>query len=58
MPEQRADWMTAECGCRFATDAVTETFIFEPCSLTCELYVYAVAAAERQGKPMTHIDLT
>lgn len=42
------------CGCQF--DNVGDAFVFEPCSLDCEYYLYVIEEGKRQGKDMTHLD--
>lgn len=49
------DWLVAPCGCGFGS--VGDAFVIEPCSLTCEIYLYAVAENRRQGKPIELLDM-
>lgn len=44
------------CGCRHGTDEVTEAFIYEPCSMDCEFYLYVLEESKRQGKPTVTLD--
>jgi hypothetical protein len=39
-----------ECGCQIWTQ--NDQFIIDPCSLTCENYLYAVAQTKRAGNPL------
>jgi hypothetical protein len=32
------------------------TFLYEPCALDCQYYLYVLAEAERQGKATTTLD--
>ena len=48
-------WEVLPCGCGIGN--VDDSFVIEPCSLTCENYLYAVAETQRQGKPITMVDL-
>lgn len=41
---------TLPCGCRMST--VGDAFVFEPCSPSCEYYLYALNESKRQGKPI------
>ena len=61
-PERRyavSDITRLPCGCQFWTEMIDGegAFVFEPCSETCEVYLYAKAEAARQGKPTTVIDM-
>lgn len=38
------------CGCVCGT--IGDAFVYMPCSLLCEFYLYAVAESKRQGKPL------
>ena len=40
---------SAPCGCKFGTTPESQ-FVFIPCDLKCEVYAYAMAETERQGK--------
>lgn len=51
----RDDIETLDCGCRIGT--VSDTFVIEPCSLTCQWYLYVVAETQRQGKPISHLEM-
>lgn len=42
--------MRLPCGC--VIDTVGQTFVMQPCSLDCHYFRYAMAEAERQGKPV------
>lgn len=46
------------CGCQMDQQIIdgVPTFIYEPCSLDCEYYLYMLEEGKRQGKPMTIID--
>jgi hypothetical protein len=49
------------CGCVMGTeelgpDPADRVFVYEPCSLRCEFYLYVVAETRRQGKPVRTID--
>lgn len=47
------------CGCQLGTDVIdgVPTFLYEPCALDCEYYLYVVAESKRQGKPLTTVDV-
>lgn len=45
----------APCGCRFGT--VGDAFVFQPCSLTCDLLAYVKRETAAQGKTVTTLDL-
>lgn len=48
--------ITLQCGCQFWSDPVTETVIYEPCSLDCKWYKFSMAEAKKRGKDVTHLD--
>lgn len=45
----------APCGCRFGN--VGDTFVFHPCSQSCDLLAYVIRESEAQGKPPVTLDL-
>jgi hypothetical protein len=49
-PEESNGDTHLPCGCVFGTRG--DVFFIRPCSLTCEVYAYAQAAAKKQGKQM------
>lgn len=52
-----SSWERLPCGCGMGTDEATSTFLFEPCSLDCKYYRYVIEEADRQGKPLSTLDL-
>lgn len=48
-------WEVLPCGCGIGN--VDDSFVIEPCSMTCENYLYAIAETKRQGKPITMVDM-
>lgn len=45
------DLETLPCGCKVGTAIINgaNTFIIEPCSLTCKYYLFAVEESNKQG---------
>jgi hypothetical protein len=56
MPDAEQEKVTLPCGCQFWSDTVTQTLIYEPCSIDCKWYKYSMAEAEKRGKDVTHLD--
>lgn len=54
MPDPVTPLERLPCGCRHGL--VGEAFVFEPCALDCEFYLYVLAESERQAKPVRTID--
>lgn len=57
MPDQRPELFESEtlpCGCLLGSAIVNgePTFVYEPCSLTCEYYLYMQQESARMGKPV------
>lgn len=44
----------APCGCQFGQSG--DAFVYEPCSLDCDLYAFVCDESARQGKPIRTID--
>lgn len=47
------DWTKAPCGCGFGI--VGDAFVIEPCSLSCDVCLYALSETQAQGKPVTQV---
>lgn len=43
------------CGCSMST--VGKTFLYEPCSLTCEYYLYMLSVAEEQNLTLNYLEI-
>jgi hypothetical protein len=41
------------CGC--VMDTVGDAFVYQPCSLNCEYYLYVVQQSKKLGKPLGYI---
>lgn len=63
MPDINTDprYTKLPCGCIFGTEPLPDggnAFIYRPCSLDCQYYLYSQQAAAEQGKPLKTIDLS
>lgn len=57
IPPTAVELQRLPCGCRISSDPKTRAFLIEPCSLTCEYYLYSLDETQRQGKQVVAIDV-
>lgn len=55
MSEAEEGWEVLPCGCELGL--VSKTFVIQPHSLKCPVYLYVLSEAEKQSKPVTKLEL-